>query len=60
MSKMCMEEVHSIALEAMKTIEKRLKAHGVKMTDEQEDSIYVPMSEAIEKICGYPDYASHN
>ena len=55
-----MEDVHSIALAAMKVIQEKLKEdHGIVLTDEQDDSIFVPMDEAIEKICGYPDYRSH-
>lgn len=54
-----MEDVHSLALAAMKMIEDGLKEYGITMTPEQEDSIYVPMDTQIEKICGYPDYRSH-
>ena len=55
-----MEDIHSIALAAMKVIEQRLKEdHGIVLTDGQDDFIYIPMEEAIEKICKYPDYRSH-
>ena len=54
-----MEDVRSIALEAMKLVEEKLKEHGIVLTDEQNDEIYVPMCDTIEKFCGYPDYASH-
>jgi hypothetical protein len=55
-----MEDVRSIGLEAMALIEKRLLEFGIELKDGQDDLIYVPMEEAIEKIAGSPDYASHN
>lgn len=56
-----MEDVHSIALDAMNAIEKRLKDdHKIILTPKQQDLIYIPMSNEIEKICGYPGYRSHN
>ena len=55
-----MEDVHSIGLDAMKVIEEELKKYGIKMTPEQEDGIYLPMCDAIEKIVGYPDYRHHH
>lgn len=55
-----MEDVRNISLEAMALIETRLKEFGIELKDGQDDLIYVPMEEAIEKIAGCPDYASHN
>lgn len=55
-----MEDVKSIAVDAMEVIQKELKVFGIVLTPEQEDEIYVPMCDAIEKIAGYPDYRSHN
>ena len=55
-----MEDVRSIGLEAMALIQARLLEFGIELKDGQDDLIYVPMEEAIEKIAGSPDYASHN
>jgi DNA-directed RNA polymerase alpha subunit len=55
-----MEDVKSIGLDAMKVIQEKLKEFGITLTDEQEDAIYVPMVDAIEKVAGCPDYRSHN
>jgi hypothetical protein len=51
-----MEDVHSIGLEAMSLVEKRLKEFGIELPVGQDDEIYVPMTDAIEKIAGYPRY----
>lgn len=56
MSDVYMEDIHSIGLEAMKVVEERLKEKGVVLTDQQQDEIYVPMCDALEKACGHPDY----
>ncbi len=55
-----MEDVKSIALDALKVVEDKLKEFGIEMTDEQSDSVYVPMCDTIEKVAKYPDYRSHN
>jgi hypothetical protein len=55
-----MEDVHSIGLEALNVVQEKLKEYGITLTDKQDDEIYVPMCEAIEKIAGYPDYRNHN
>jgi len=54
-----MEDVHSISLAAMKAIEDGLKEYGIVLTPEQEDTIYIPMSNEIEKHCDN-DYRNHN
>ena len=46
---MYMDDVHSIALEATELIEKRLKEFGIELNDQQEDEIYVPLIDTIEK-----------
>lgn len=53
-----MEDVHSIGLEAMKVIEDKLKPFGRTLTPEQEDEIYIPICNALEKISN-GDYRSH-
>lgn len=55
-----MEDVRAISLEAMELIENRLKEFGIELTDEQDDGIYEPMSAAIERAAGCPDYRNHN
>ena len=60
MQEIYMEDVRSIGLEAMALIQARLLEFGIELKDGQDDLIYVPMEEAIEKIAGSPDYASHN
>jgi len=52
---MWMDDVSTISLAAMKTIEDGLKEFGITLTDEQEDEIYVPMLEKLEKFsnCNY-------
>lgn len=54
-----MEDVSTISLAAMKAIEDGLKEFGITLTPEQEDEVYVPMSEKVEKLAGYPDYRHH-
>lgn len=53
-----MEDVHSIALAAMKTIEDALKEYGLTVPENLEDEMYVPICNTIEKVAGYPDYRS--
>jgi len=53
-----MEDVVSIALSAMDEIEEGLKKHGVTMTDEQEDHIFLFIEREIERF-GNGDYRSH-
>jgi hypothetical protein len=55
-----MEDVKSIALEAMEHIEQRLKEYGITLADKEDDEIYVPMCNTIEKIAKYPDYRNYN
>jgi hypothetical protein len=55
-----MEDVHSIGLEALKLVKDRLKEYGIELTDAQDDELYVPMCDVMEKLAGYPDYRSHN
>jgi len=59
MKEFYMEDVHSIALEATELIQKRLKEFGVELNDQQEDEIYVPLDNTIEKYCN-GDYRSYN
>lgn len=55
-----MEDVHSIGLEALKLVKDRLKEYGIELTDVQDDEIYVPMTDTMEKLAKYPDYRSQN
>ena len=55
-----MENVRDICLEAMNIIEERLKEFNISLTPEQEDAIYIPLSESIEKVAKYPDYRNCN
>ena len=52
-----MEDVHSIALAAMGVVEEKLKEFDIVLTPEQDDEIYVPLDNTIERLAGYPDYA---
>lgn len=51
-----MEDVRDISLAAMEVIQMKFKEFGIELTDEQDDKIYEPMSEAIEMVAGCPDY----
>jgi hypothetical protein len=55
-----MEDVGSISLAAMQVIEDQLKEFGITMTPEQEDLVFIPMRDAIERIAGCPDYRHHH
>jgi hypothetical protein len=44
-----MEDVQTISLMAFNEIENGLKEFGIKLTPEQEDEIYVPIVEKLEK-----------
>jgi len=55
-----MEDVKSIGLEAAQVVQDRLKEFGVELTPEQEDEVYVPLCQVVEKLAGYPDYRNHN
>jgi len=55
-----MEDVRSIALDAMHVVQEKLKEFGITLTDEQDDEIYVPLADTLERLAGYPDYRSHN
>lgn len=55
-----MDDVNSMGLEALKLIERRLAEFNIRLTDEQEDSIYVPLVTKLEELAGCPDYRCHN
>jgi acyl carrier protein len=55
-----MEDVRAISLEAMELIENRLKEFGIELPPGEDDKIYEPMSAAIERAAGCPDYRSRN
>ena len=55
-----LEDVHSIGLEATKLIESRLKEFGIELKPGQDDEIYVPMIETLERISKATDYKSRN
>lgn len=59
MKELYMEDVHSIALEATELVQKRLKEFGIELTDAEEDEIYVPLDNAIEKHSN-GDYKGYN
>ena len=50
MNKLYMEDVSNISLEAMEVIEKRLKEFNIVLTDKQDDAIYIPLHDMIEKL----------
>lgn len=52
----CMEDIITVSLAAIKTIEDELKKLGITLTDKQVDEIYVPMLEILEKLSKWPDY----
>jgi len=53
------EEVSSIALGAMDVIEEGLKKHGVTMSGEQEDHIFLFIEKEVERF-GNGQYRNHN
>jgi len=55
-----MEDVNSIAIEAMELIEQELKEYDIVLTSEQCDELYIPIRDIIEKIAKYPDYRCYN
>ena len=55
-----MEDVTAISLEAVKLIERRLLEFGIELKPGQDDEIYVPMVETVERLAGCPDYRAHN
>ena len=54
------EDVRTICLEAFEVIKKGLEKHGISMTDDQEDEVYVPLTKLVDKQAGYPDYRNYN
>lgn len=54
-----MEDVVSISLKSFEVIEKELKKYGVVLTPEQEDKIYIPLSESLEELSN-GDYRNYN
>jgi len=60
MKEIYMEDVRNMSLEAFQVIENKLKEFDIVLTTEQEDSIYLPLTTALEKIANYPDYRSYN
>lgn len=59
MKEIYQEDVRSIALEALELVQSKLKGYDIILKPEQEDKIYVPLIEAIDSICNYPDYRSN-
>jgi len=55
-----MEDVHRIGLDAMILIKDKLRAFGIELTDIQDDEIYVPLCNILEKLTNASDYRSHN
>jgi len=55
-----MDDVKDIALQASDLIKERFKQYGIELNDEQDDSIYVPLCDSLEKIANYPDYRNYN
>lgn len=54
-----MEDVHSLALKAFAVIEEGLREYGIELEDGEDDEIYIPIDEFIEKFC-VGDYRNHN
>ena len=54
-----MEDVTDLALKAFEVIEEGLKKYGITLNDEQDDAIYVPICNIIEKHC-INDYRNYN
>ena len=53
------EDVRSLALKAFEVIEAGLKEYGIVLEDGQDDELYVPMVETLEKYSN-GDYRHHN
>ena len=58
-NKLYMEEVSTIALDAMKVIEDGLAKYGITMTGEQEDHIFLFVEREVERF-GNGDYRHHH
>jgi len=54
-----MDDVSDLALKAFEVIEQGLKEYGIVLNDEQDDAIYVPIRDMIEKHC-INDYRNYN
>ena len=54
-----MDDVQDIALSSFKVIESNLREFGITLTPEQEDEIYVPIVEYLEKFSN-GNYRSYN
>ncbi len=58
-NKFYIEDAHSVGLDALELIEITLKdKFGIILTSEEEDSIYIPIEEALEKLSN-GEYRSH-
>jgi len=53
-----MEDVTSIALEALELIENRLEAFGIEILEGQDDDLYLPIVRTIERY-GNGEYRRH-
>jgi len=54
-----LEDVHSLALKAFAVIEEGLKEYGIELKEGEDDEVYIPISEFIEKHCDN-GYRHHN
>jgi len=57
--KLYMDDVISIALEAIDLVEKRLKAFGIDIPEDQDDDLYLPLERTIERYSNGM-YRNHN
>lgn len=53
-----MEDIISISLEAFELIERRLKEYGIEIKEGQDDELYIPMEQTIERY-GNGEYRHH-
>lgn len=60
MKTISMEDVISISLAAIESINNNLKEFNIVLDEKQEDEIYVYLLATIEKLSQYPDYRHHN
>ena len=55
-----MEDIQSIGLEVLQLIEARLAEYDIRLEKGQDDELYVPIIETLDRITKCPDYRSHN
>ena len=55
-----MEDVAKITLDSTEYIIRQLAIHGYTVKPEEEDLIYLPLLDIVDKFFNFPDYRHHN